>query len=745
MPGSFVPGKPGPQDDMPGECAQKEAVILIPRSGRRIPVFGCCQRAALCALLLSSVSALATPPSVLLITVDTLRADHLGCYGYSRIETPALDGLAREGIRFEHAYAQVPITLPSHAVILTGTYPMFNGVRDFTSNGLPTTIPTLAEVLRRRGYRTAAFVSSFAVHSMWGLNRGFETYDDQIGLAPSRAGDLFLVERRGDRTVDRFLAWLSRAPGRPFFVWLHLYDPHSPYQPPEPYRTRYSSHPYDGEIAFDDAQLGKVFARLQALGLYRNTFIVLASDHGESLGEHGESEHGFFVYNSTLRVPLILKPPEATPQVARRGGQVTEPVGTVDIAPTIAQVAKVPAEDTRSFQGRSLLRFLGRTAPAEAEPRTGRYGAETVYAESFYPRDSFGWHELRALVTSDSEYIDAPQPELYDLRRDPEERTNAIGGQASRAGALREKLEDYERRFAGQSVSRRIAPLDPETLEKLRSLGYVGYRAPTAPDANDRPRADPKDKIATLDRILRAGDLTRARLFAEADRLLENLERDEPELYVAPFERGENDLAWGKPERALEEFRKSLSANPTFDQSALGLGRAYFSLGDSPRAALALELALKLNPRNFLARLALAKVYWREDQLEKAAPELARVVQEHPDFPEAHADYGIVLAKQGKYREARAEIRRGTDSGFRDSIAYDYLGIAYAHLGEPGRAIEAYRQAIALDPRYAAAYLNLALEYRKQGQLAKAQNYFRKTCQLSEALCRQYAPQFTKQ
>jgi arylsulfatase A-like enzyme len=217
-----------------------------------------------------------------LIAIDTLRADHLGCYGYRRIGTPAIDQLASEGVRFEHAYAQVPLTLPSHTVILTGTYPMFNGVRDLTSPGLNQTIPTLAEIMRQNGYSTAAFVSSFVLNSMWGLNRGFEVYDYETD--PGAGNNPSLLERRGDRTVGRVLDWLDSHADRPFFVWVHLYDPHSPYRPPEPYFSRYAGHLYDGEIAFDDEQLGRLFAQLRKLNLYDNSLIVLASDHGESLG-----------------------------------------------------------------------------------------------------------------------------------------------------------------------------------------------------------------------------------------------------------------------------------------------------------------------------------------------------------------------------------------------------------------------------------------------------------------------------
>ena len=331
-------------------------------------------------------SAARTPASapVVLITLDTVRADRLGCYGDAKAETPSLDSLARDGVRFANAYTVVPITLPSHAVILTGTYPMWNGVRDFTSPGLPAGIPTLTSILKQHGYATAAFVSAFVLNSMWGLNRGFDVYDDESPSAAAPGNDPFLVTRPGDDTTSRMLAWLDGHAQKPFFIWLHLYDAHSPYRSPEPYRSRHAGHPYDGAIAFDDAQVDRVLDALRRQSLYDQALIVVTSDHGESLGEHGEAEHGFFVYNATLRVPLIVKWPGSI----GHGRVMTEPVSSVDLASTIARAAEVPAAGERTFQGKPLTRWLGDHV-ASPDP---------VYAESYYARDSFGWHELRALV-----------------------------------------------------------------------------------------------------------------------------------------------------------------------------------------------------------------------------------------------------------------------------------------------------------------------------------------------------------
>lgn len=668
-------------------------------------------------------------PSVLLITLDTVRADHLRCYGYLRIETPNLDRLARDGIRFENAYAQVPNTLASHTVILTGTYPMFNGVRDFTSAALAANIPTLAETLHHSGYQTAAFVSSIVLNSMWGLNRGFELYDDHVAIDTQRERFLFLTQRRGDYTTDRLLDWLGHRDGKPFFAWLHLYDAHSPYTATEPYHRRYPNRPYDAAIAFDDEQVGRVISRLRALNRYKGTLIVLLSDHGESLGEHGEPEHGFFVYNATLHVPLIVKLPGQTTS----SRVILQPVAAVDVAPTIVQVTQ-PSSAAR-FQGYSLLRQIDTQRSARAE---------AVYAESLYPRDSFGWHELRALVGSEFAYIEAPRPELYDLKRDPGEDSNVIATHSAVAASLLDELSEYGRKFAPREPSLPVS-LDTETLEKLKSLGYVAYRAGPANHGadQDRPEApDPKDKIKTLNRILRASDLSGSQRYTEADQLLTEIEREEPDLYVVPFQKGENLLAWGKPRPAITEFNKALSRNPTFDQAALGLGRAYFLLGQDAQAATAFELALHLNERNFLTKVALAKVYWRQNLLDRAEAELREVTKEHPEFGEAHADLGIILAQARKYSEALPEIQRGIELGSREAIAYNYLGVSQAETGHLPEAMRSYQKAIDIDPQYSAAYLNLALQYRNQGRPAKARTYYQKVCQLSDELCRQFASQF---
>jgi arylsulfatase A-like enzyme len=330
----------------------------------------------------SNPSRASAPTPVLLVTIDTLRADRVGCYGARSVRTPAMDALAAQGTRFENTLAQVPITLPSHAVILTGTYPMYNGERHYTSPSLPASVGLLAEAFQRHGYETAAFVSAFVLNSTWGLNRGFQTYDDHFAPQQYEIRNPGNIERRAEETVGRLLAWFqARGTGGaapPFFVWLHLYDPHTPYDPPEPFRSQYAGRLYDGEVAYADSQLVRLFDFLRKSGLYDRTLIVLLSDHGESLGEHGEDEHGFFVYNAALRVPLIFKLPRGTgaPRVIRRL------VGTIDVAPTLLDLLHVQDPLRRQFQGASLAsEILGKGAGSE----------RPVYSETYYPRDSFGW------------------------------------------------------------------------------------------------------------------------------------------------------------------------------------------------------------------------------------------------------------------------------------------------------------------------------------------------------------------
>ena len=702
---------------------------------RTIPTCSWEHRFLLLLLLLSFARALpgAEPeqsPNVLLITVDTLRADHLGCYGYQQIKTPNIDGLAHGGVRFSHAYAQVPLTLPSHAVILTGTYPMFNHVRDFTGVGLPTNVGIISEAFLRHGYSTAAFVSAFVLDGSWGLRRGFNVYDDRFDPEQYETRNAGNVQRRGDETVDRFLAWFARRPNKPFFVWIHLYDPHATYDPPEPFHSQYAGHLYDGEIAFTDAQLGRVFGALKEAKVYDRTLVAFLSDHGESLGEHGEDEHGFFIYNSTIHIPLIFKLPSAAAQQAKT---IEAVAGSVDVTPTLLQLAGITDPISRQFQGRSLAGLISSRAPTENL---------TAYAETYYPLNSFGWSPLRSLITRRYAYIEAPQAELYDLDRDPGEKQNLFLQQRANANALKAQLDVLEKRYAARSEVSSGPSLPQETLEKLKSLGYLAYSAPAITPGQSKNLPDPKSKVEVFGAALRASILSQQGRYEESDRLIRQVAKTETKLYLMPFMLAENALHEGRWKEAQENFLASLKLNPDFLQSIRGLARAYHADNQDDKAQPLLELILHKNSHDFLAEYGLGLIAANAKQHLQAIQHFQASLREKPDYSPAFLGLGIALVEIQKYAEALPYLQRKVGIGTLEITRLNYLGIAVSHTGNMQEAVELYRQALAQKPNYAAARLNLAMAYRQLGDMEKARREFQILCNSGSSLCQQFRHYF---
>jgi len=672
----------------------------------------------------------ASRTSVLLITVDTLRADRLGCYGARRVATPAMDALGADGVRFARAYAQVPITLPSHAVILTGTYPMYNRVRDFTSGGIPSHVGLLAEAFKRQGYNTAAFVSAFVLDGTWGFARGFDLYDDHFDPRQFETQNPGNIQRRAEETTNRLLTWLQArsATSPPFFIWLHLFDPHSDYSPPEPFRTRYAGRLYDGEVAYTDAQLARLFDYLRRSGAYDRSLVILLSDHGESLGEHGEDEHGFFIYNSTMQVPLIVKLP---------GGQgagrvVPQPVGTIDVAPTLLELLRIRDPLSRQFQGTSLASLvLGKGSPSD----------RPVYGESFYPSNSFGWAPLRSLTMRGLRYIEAPRPEIYDLASDPEESRNLLEQRRAEAEALRAQLQDIERRYTADLAVAKGPPLAPDTVEKLKALGYVAYSAPTAPTTAGG-LADPKDRLKTFRAILRATDLASAGRFEESNALLASAQAEEPRLYLIPFMLAENAARARRWAEAEKQFLACLMLNSSFQQAVMGLARTYLAQGKADKARPWLELAVHENPRNFLAYHGLGLVARQQKNLEEARRQFAKAIAEKPNYAPSSQELGIVLVELQRYTEALGPLTRAAEIGPENAVLANYLGVAYANTGRLKEAVESYQKALRMKDNYAAARLNLAFACLKLGDRAAAQREFQTLCQQSPSLCQQYRSRF---
>ncbi len=670
---------------------------------------------------------------VLLITVDTLRWDRLGCYGSRSVRTPAMDSLAAQGARFENALAQVPVTLPSHTVILTGTYPIYNGARHYTSPNIFPSIGLLPEAFRRQGYDTAAFVSAYVLNSIWGLNRGFQTYDDHFGPRQNVMRNPENVERRADETVGHLLAWFEAraqrgAAARPFFVWLHLYDPHSPYDPPEPFHSQYAGRLYDGEVAYADSQLARLFDYLRKSGLYDRTLVVLLADHGESLGEHGEDEHGFFIYNSTLHVPLIFKLPqgEGTPRVVHRL------VGTIDVAPTLLELLHLRDPLSRQFQGTSLASdILGKEA-ASARP---------VYSETYYPRDSLGWSELAGLTTDRFKFIQAPHPELYDLSKDPQELRNLYSENATTAAALREQLTDIERRYSSTQTAAVGPPLPPESLEKLRSLGYLAYSAPVQP-ASAGPLPDPKDRLKIYKSIQRARLLNSTGHSEEADALLATVASEDPHLYVIPYLQAENFALVHRWDDAERSYLACLKLNPAYDQAIMGLANLYLDKGDAAQAKPWLDLAIHQNPHNYTAYYALGVIARTEKNNQEGYRCFLKAVQENPDYAYSQQELGITLVDLQRYQESLGPLGRAESLGQEDARLEQYFGTALANVGRSKDAVGHYQKALKLKPDFAEARLSLALTYLSLGDRSDATREFHTLCRQNASLCQQFRNQF---
>ena len=620
-------------------------------------------------------------PGVFLITIDTLRADHVHCYGYDRIQTPALDLLAKQGIRFTQAFTPSPITNSSHASIMTGLLPSSHGVSDF---GVPLTAiyPTLAELLAKGGYRTAAFIGAVILDSKNlapGLDRGFEFYDNfpELTTTKSRWGR---IERRGMEVEQRAESWLNAHPAGAHFVWVHFYDPHDPYEPPPPYSDVYKDRLYDGEIAYADSALGHFLAYLKKQGWYEGAMIVVVGDHGEGLGEHHEDTHGILLYDSTTHVPLIVKLPEERDA----GRTVDAQVRTADIMPTILGLLGVAAP--ASLDGDSLEPFLN---GVEAAPRT-------VFGETEYPL-RFGWAPLRSIRKEGFKFIEAPKPELYDLRADPGELRNHYEPWDGTVQKLRRVLAELSAKSPAPGKSSPGA-VSLSTIDELHALGYLG--SADARSATDVPEPsllpDPKDKIEEQNLLHTAmmasedGEPNKARVALE-----KVLQLDESSA-IALRQLGRLEIASRNYAKAAGYLRRAQDARPNDATDALEYGRALELGGDLPGARDALQASLKLNPHQFAARLSLGRVYLGLNDSRAAEEQFVAAVLLQPESFEAQIDLAKALIHQRKFADAVELLEPVAGSSSSGAEMFEALAEAYTGLGRRQDAQRAQSQAKAL-------------------------------------------------
>ncbi len=645
--------------------------------------------------------------NVVLVTIDTLRADHVSCYGGSPVATPHLDRLAGEGVRFDSAASTVPFTLPAHASIMTGLYPPRHGIRENVGAFLAADLPTLAELMAASGRQTAGFVSAFVLDSRWGIGRGFGRYFDDFEPAETASPNLGSVQRPGDETLAEALRWLDgRDQASPFFLWLHLYDPHDPYAPPEPWASQHPGRPYRGEVAWTDSLVGELRAALDGRGLLERSLLVLTADHGEGLGDHGERFHGFFVYDSTVRVPMILRLPGA----ARAGTVVDEPVSHVDLLPTVLDAVGRPVP--AAAQGASLL-------PAVAGG--GLAAGREVYSESFYPLLHYGWAPLRALRAERHKLIAVPRPELYDLGADRGERRNLFAEEPELAAGLGERLERLRREMeGGEPAAAAATDLDPETLARLRALGYLAGGGGVAPAAEDeRPRADPKDMIDVHQAIMTTqSQIGGGETAAAAATLARVLERD-PEILDAHQMLGQ--IAFGE-ERfadAASHFQRALAVDPDHEQSLHGLASAYRRLGRDADAILGFERLAEVSGGELSAALPLAELYEEAGRIDDAAAVLERATAR----PEGEAvrlnRLGELRALQGRAAEAAGLLEQALAANPELPGPAFNLAVLAEEAGDETRAIALYEQAIERAPKHYQAQFNLGRLYGRRGDAGR--------------------------
>ena len=635
-----------------------------------------------CSALLSLTCSAATP--VILISVNTLRADHLGR------NTPHIDALAKNGTVFSQATTPYPLTLPAHTALLTSTYPFANGVLD---NGIPlnSSALTLATVFKKAGYRTSAFIGSFVLDRRFGLSRDFDVYDGPLDVHNNLSAGQTERKRPGEQVAEAAKHWLEANANAPFFLFLHLYDLHAPYNLPRDPSQRHGETGYQAELAYVDQVLGDFTAFLQRRGLQQKTLIVFTSDHGEGLGDHGESSHGYFIYQSTLHVPLIIQWPPGAKRISQ--DRINEPLNLIDVAPTILDAVGLsrPSE----MRGRSLL--------------TGT-GAEEVYSESVYARNHFGCASLRSLRMGGYKYIDAPKPELYDLAADPKEQRNLYDQQRAKASAMRERIIALR----GTSPPPAAKPVTPDTAAVLRSLGYLSG---SGSGNHLESKVDPKDRIADFERYVTA-------LGSNSTSVLETLRDKLPDVVDIRMSLGLSQRRQGDDAGAAHEFKRATELDPKNAQAHFEMGLCDVRLKQRDDAIREFKTTLAFEPWYTRADEALANLYLQDKDLPQGREHLNHLLTIDPDNYTAHFNLGILAAMQQDWNEAQHQLLAAVHTDPASAEAHNTLGGVYFERGELDEARDQFKAAIRLQNKFAEAHYRLGLVYQKQGNAAEAAHEF---------------------
>lgn len=635
------------------------------------------------------------PGAVVLVSIDTLRADHLPLYGYTKGDTPRLDAFAKDAVLFERAYSHAPQTLPEHTSILTGLLPFEHGVRDNLGFTLAKDKITLATRLHDAGYRTAGFVSAYVLRPDTGISQGFDVYDAHL---PAAAADVSPgdVRRPGEQTLAAAKAWLDTQRDDHFFLFFHIYEPHRPYAP----RARYASlAPYDAEIAYSDEIVGDLLDDLKARGWYRHAVITVMSDHGEGLGEHGELEHGIFLYDDTIRVPWITK----LPGERSAGRRVDAPIQHIDYVPTMLSLLGLPRPE--GLRGRDLSPLL---------LGTGSVAAQGVYSEALYPRYHFGWSELEALTDERYRYIKAPHPELYDLQRDPGERTNVIADHPQAAAAMRSGLAAL---VAGHGIDAPSA-VSAEDRARLAALGYIGSQISADITTPGDQLPDPKDMAPVLRQYRQAVTLLDRHDQVGGATLLRKILDGNPKMIDVWVQYATVLTRMGRSAEALDAYQHVIRLKPDEPSGPLGAASALMALGRYAEARQHAELAVTGAPaaaHEMLARIALAGKNDRE-----ALRQADLAAKADPTLPMPVYVKGLIQYNQGHYAQALPLLEQARDQWAKRTMQTAdlrfYIGDCLARLERYPEAEKSFRAELSLYPTSTRARTGLAMLYQATGR-----------------------------
>lgn len=647
----------------------------------------------------------------ILISVDTLRADRVGCYGFTYVETPTMDLFARRGVKFDDCTAVTPLTLPSHTSLLTGTYPTFHGVRDNGGFLVPQQIETLAEIMLKNGYQTSAFVAAYVLDSKWGLNQGFDFYFDRFDLSKFKTISLGQVQRPGHEVIEEVIPWLDEHKDEKFFTWIHLYDPHTPYEPPPPYDSLYPNRPYLGEIAYTDSQLARVWQYLEENNLVDNTVLVFVADHGESLGEHEESTHGFFIYQEGVHVPLIF----ITPFSELQGLSRASAVSLVDVMPTILDLAGIAIPS--QVQGRSLLSLFSHEQPDSHS---------IAYSETYYPRFHYGWSELKSLQDGRYKLIMAPELELYDLQNDPDESQNLVDVQAGEARRLMRDLEAFIEESSQNAYELDYSNMDEDTRAKLAALGYIGTFTDSS-SLSGRQLGDPKEKIVVFNRLGEARELGLQERFEEAVQIIKEITTSDPDVIDAYFTLGNLYFKWGKLQEALESFQHVLNMKPDDAFTVINIANSYIRMNKLEQAENFLQSQVeKLSPDSQVFFI-MGNIYNAQKKYDQAIVYYKKCMDLNPASASAYNALGGIYVIQGEHEEAERYLGKAIELNpkLRD-LHYNYAQLQEAK-GDLRAAVSAYLQELENIPHNFRASFNLSRLYRIQGKVAEEQKLLEKT------------------